>query len=61
MVQIWFNLLDLGLTPTVARETARFKGGAIDELSYLRLLRGLQIIFCALALLGGTLLFHFPV
>ncbi len=59
MLQVWFNLLDLGLTPTVARETARFRGGAIKELSYLRLLRGLQIIFCTMAVLGGGLLFAF--
>lgn len=59
MLQAWFNLLDMGLTPTVARETARFRGGAIDELSYLRLLRGLQIIFCAIALIGGSLIFVF--
>lgn len=30
MLQAWFNLLDIGLTPTVARETARFHGGG-DE------------------------------
>ena len=59
MLQAWFNLLDMGLTPTVARETARFKGGATDALSYLRLLRGLQIIFCAIALLGGGVIFAF--
>ena len=34
MLQAWFNLLDMGLTPTVARETARFRGGATDALSY---------------------------
>ena len=56
MLQAWFNLLDMGLTPTVARETARFHGGAIDALSYRRLLRALQIIFAAVAVLGGSLL-----
>ena len=59
MLQAWFNLLDMGLTPTVARETARFRGGATDALSYLRLLRGLQLIFCAIALLGGGVMFAF--
>lgn len=59
MLQAWFNLLDMGLTPTVARETARFRGGATDVLSYLRLLRGLQVIFCAIALLGGGVMFAF--
>lgn len=53
MLQAWFNLLDLGLTPTVARETARFRGGATDALSYRRLLRALQVIFIVVALLGG--------
>lgn len=53
MLQAWFNLLDMGLTPTVARETARFQGGAIEALSYRRLFRALQLIFFAVALLGG--------
>lgn len=53
MLQAFFNLLDIGLTPTVARETARFRGGAIDSASYRRLLRALQFIFLAIALLGG--------
>ena len=57
MLQAWFNLLDMGLTPTVTRETARFRGGAIDALSYRRLLRALQLIFFAVALLGGGAMF----
>ena len=59
MLQAWFNLLDMGLTPTVARETARFGGGAIDALSYRRLLRALQLIFFVIALLGGGAMFVF--
>lgn len=59
MLQAWFNLLDMGLTPTVARETARLRGGAIDALSYRRLLRALQLIFFAVALLGGGAMFVF--
>lgn len=59
MLQAWFNLLDMGLTPTVARETARFYGGATDALSYRRLLRALQLIFFAVALLGGGAMFMF--
>ena len=57
MLQAWFNLLDIGLTPTVARETARFQGGATDALSYCRLIRALQIIFFSVALLGGGAIF----
>lgn len=59
MLQAWFNLLDMGLTPTVARETARFHGGATDTMSYRRLLRALQLIFFAIALLGGGAMFVF--
>jgi O-antigen/teichoic acid export membrane protein len=59
MLQAWFNLLDMGLTPTVARETARFRGGATDALSYRRLLRALQLIFFVVALLGGGAMFVF--
>lgn len=59
MLQAWFNLLDMGLTPTVARETARFHGGAGDALSYRRLLRALQIIFFVVAVLGGGAMFLF--
>jgi O-antigen/teichoic acid export membrane protein len=59
MLQVWFNLLDIGLTPTVARETARLRAGASDTLSYRRLLRALQIIFFSVALAGGSVLFYF--
>lgn len=57
MLQIWFNLLDMGLTPTIVRETARFRGGAIDKLSYRRLLKALEGIFLAIAVAGGCVLF----
>lgn len=57
MLQALFQLLDLGLTPTMARETARFRGGAIDSASYLRLVRALEGVFLALALSGGGAMF----
>ena len=56
MLQAWFNLLDIGLTPTMARETARFRGGVIDSISFRRLVRALEGIFFAIALLGGGIL-----
>ena len=56
MLQAWFNLLDMGLTPTMARETSRFHGGATDALSYRRLVRALEGIFLVVALLGGAVL-----
>ncbi len=57
MLQVWFNLLDLGLTPTISRETARFQGGSTDMLSFRRLVRALEGIFFVIAILGGSLLF----
>lgn len=56
MLQAWFNLLDMGLTPTVARETARHQGGAMSALEYRRLVRALEGVFVAVALVGGAVL-----
>lgn len=56
MLQAWFNLLDLGLTPTVARETARFRGGALDAVGYRQFVRALQGIFLVVAVVGGAVL-----
>ncbi|WP_068831293.1 oligosaccharide flippase family protein [Polaromonas jejuensis] len=53
MLQVWFQLLDMGLTPTMARETARFNGGACSALELRRLLRTLEGIFLGVALLGA--------
>lgn len=57
MLQAWFNLLDLGLTPTIARESARFHGGAMSALAYRRVYRSLSVVFVAIALLGGGVLY----
>jgi O-antigen/teichoic acid export membrane protein len=57
MLQVWFNLLDMGLTPTMARESARYHGGACTALEYRRLARALEGVFCAVALLGGIFLY----
>jgi O-antigen/teichoic acid export membrane protein len=56
MLQAWFSLLDMGLTPTIARETARFRGGATDALGYRRLVRALEGVFLVVALTGGVLI-----
>lgn len=57
MLQAWFNLLDMGLTPTMARETARYRGGATDALAYRRLVRALEGVFLIVAVVGGTAMF----
>ena len=57
MLQALFALLDMGLTPTIARETARFNGGAMDAMSYRRLFRALEGVFLLMAVVGGVALF----
>ncbi len=52
-LQIWFLLLDMGLSPTMVRETARFNGGKSNALNLRRLLRALETIFIGIALLGS--------
>lgn len=57
MLQAWFVLLDLGLTPTIARETAKFRAGGYDGLHYRQLFMALNLLFFGIAVIGGTLLF----
>jgi O-antigen/teichoic acid export membrane protein len=56
MLQMIFSLLDVGLSSTIARETARYHGGASDVVEYRKLVRALQVIFLVIALLGGIAL-----
>lgn len=57
LLQAWFVIVDLGLSSTINRETARFQGGALSTLNYLRLFRSLHLIFLAISLLGFLVLF----
>lgn len=57
MLQAWFGLLDLGLSPTIGRETARYHGNGISALDYRRLYRILSLIFIVIAINGGGSLF----
>ncbi len=54
MLQAWFGLLDMGLTPTIGRETARYQGGSMPPLAYRQLFRALSLIFITVALVGGS-------
>lgn len=45
MLQAWFQLLDIGLTPTLAREAARYRGGSIVAAEFRKLVRALEIFF----------------
>lgn len=59
MLQAFFALLDLGLTPTIGRETARYRGGSINALMYAQLFRALTVIFVFIAVIGGLGLWLF--
>lgn len=59
MLQAWFAVLDLGLTPTIGRETARYFGGSMSALAYRQLFRALSVIFVIIAVFGGGALFIF--
>lgn len=52
----WFQLLDIGLTPTLVRETARFRGGAIGVNNLRSLLRALEIFFGIVSVTGGAMI-----
>jgi len=45
MMNAWFQLLDMGLTSTVIREAALFRGGKISIGTLRVFLRGLEIVF----------------
>lgn len=54
MLQAWFLMLDVGLTPTMTREATRFQGGAIDGEFFRRLLRILECLLLGISILGAT-------
>ncbi len=56
MLQAWFQLLDMGLTPTMTRETARLRGGGASALSLRKLLRSLEGVFLGIAFAGALAL-----
>lgn len=53
MIQAWFQLLDMGLSPTMSRETARFNGDTEHAFGLRRLLRALEGVFFIVALFGA--------
>ena len=54
VLQAWFSLLDLGITPTITRETARFSSGSLAIESIRSLIHSLEIIVFTLALAIAT-------
>lgn len=53
ILQAWLTLLDMGMTPTLNREMARFTGGAHTASSIRDLLRSIEIIALGIAALVG--------
>lgn len=51
ILQAWMTMLDMGMTPTLNREMARYKAGAISAESILDLLRSMEWICTGIALL----------
>jgi O-antigen/teichoic acid export membrane protein len=56
LLQTWFTLLDLGITPTLTREMARFTAGAHSAQSIASLLRSLETVAIWIALLITALM-----
>lgn len=56
LLQAWLMLLDMGMTPTLNREMARFTAGAHTPQSIRDLLRSLEIIAFGIAALIGLLI-----
>lgn len=53
MLQAWFQLLDMGLSPTLSREVARFRAGAVTGGQLRLLLRAMEYFFLGIALLAA--------
>ncbi len=58
MLQVWLFMLDAGLTPTLSREMARFKGGAHTPKSIHELLRALECVFVIIAIIIVFLVYY---
>ncbi|MCF6324132.1 MAG: oligosaccharide flippase family protein [Gammaproteobacteria bacterium] len=50
MLQVWFVLLDMGMTPTLNREMARFTGGAHEIQAVRDLLRSIEVLAFGIAI-----------
>lgn len=56
LLQAWLTLLDMGMTPTLNREMARFTAGAHTPQSIRDLLRSLEIVcYCVASLIGMSI------
>lgn len=56
MMQSWFQLLDMGLSPTLGREVARYRGGAISAQTLHNLIKAMERLFVVVGAIGATVL-----
>jgi O-antigen/teichoic acid export membrane protein len=56
LLQSWFSLLDMGLSATMTRETARYQGGVVSAVALRQLFRALEVIFIVVAVSGALIL-----
>lgn len=59
MLQAWFQLLDTGLSTTLARESSRYNGRTGDESTLIWLRRILERFFLAVGVIGSLVFFFF--
>jgi O-antigen/teichoic acid export membrane protein len=55
LLQAWFQVLDLGLAPTLSREAARYRGGVITAAELLGLLSGMEWVSAGVVLASAAL------
>jgi O-antigen/teichoic acid export membrane protein len=53
MLQVWFQLLDLGLTPTMSRELSRFRAGILSGTQAAAMVRSTEWFFGLLGVVGA--------
>lgn len=59
LIQIIFNIMDMGLSSSVSRESARYKAGDLELIEYKELLKSLEVLFVAVAILGGIFIYAY--
>jgi O-antigen/teichoic acid export membrane protein len=57
VLQMWFQLLDVGLTPTLAREAARYRAGALTAHDFRLLMRAMEGVFWVLSAMAAVTMF----
>lgn len=59
MLQAWFQLLDIGLSPTLSRECALYKSGKVPTQTLAQLRKLLERFFIVVGIVGAALLWVF--